>query len=155
MGACDGKTEREVVRVAKHLSDKKRKQIITDYIECGVYREVARKHGIAPGTVRKIVTNGNDIEQKITQKKEQNTLDMLAFMDSRKGTAQLFVDVCLQYLFEPEKLEKAKLSEITTAMGTVIDKFTVTAQNDMALQKLDEMITRIDIAAKGRAGKNE
>lgn len=62
--------------------------------------------------------------QKFTQKKEQNTLDMLAYMDSRKEQAQSVIDDYLKALANPAKIEAAKLSEIATALGIVVDKFT-------------------------------
>lgn len=110
--------------MAKRLTDKQRKQIVADYVECENYMAVSRKYKISATTVKNIVNANPDSVKRCGLKKEQNTLDMLSFMDSRKEQAQSFVDLCLSYLSDPEKLEKAKVNEITTAMGTVIDKFT-------------------------------
>ena len=65
-----------------------------------------------------------EITKKAEQKKEQNTLDMLAYMDSRKEQAQNVIDDYLNALADPAKIGSAKLSEIATALGIVVDKFT-------------------------------
>ena len=110
--------------MAARLTDKQKKKILADYVECGSYNATAKKHGISDNTVRKIVKENSDIARKCEQKKEQNTLDMLAYMDSRKEQAQSVIDDYLKALANPEKIESAKLSEIATALGIVVDKFT-------------------------------
>jgi len=60
---------------------------------------------------------------EVRTKKEQNTADMLAYMDSRKEQAQGIIDKYLEKLADPHKLENATISQIATAMGIVVDKF--------------------------------
>ena len=77
-------------------------------------------------------------------KKEQNTADMLAYMESRKEKAQKAVDAYLDALTDPAKIKAAKLSEIATAMGIVVDKFTkTTAAGEDTLAKLDDVLKKI------------
>lgn len=109
---------------AQRLTDKQKKKIIADYVQCQNYRAVAKQNGVSPNTVRKIVASSPDTEQKCTIKKEQNTQDMLSYMDSRKERVQEIIDVYLGVLTDPEKLEGATLQQITTALGTLIDKWT-------------------------------
>lgn len=109
---------------AQRLTDKQKKKIIADYVQCQNYRAVAKQNGVSPNTVRKIVASSPDTEQKCTIKKEQNTQDMLSYMDSRKERVQEIIDVYLGVLTDSEKLEGATLQQITTALGTLIDKWT-------------------------------
>lgn len=109
---------------AQRLTDKQKKKIIADYVQCQNYRAVAKQNGVSPNTVRKIVASSPDTEQKCTIKKEQNTQDMLSYMDSKKERVQEIIDVYLGVLTDPEKLEGATLQQITTALGTLIDKWT-------------------------------
>ncbi len=113
--------------VAAQLTDKQKKKIIADYVELGSYNAAAKANGVSPNTVKKIVQGNADIAKKCKQKKEQNTQDMLAFMDSRKDVAQSVIDKYLEALADPEKLEEATLSQIATALGIVVDKFMKTA----------------------------
>lgn len=110
--------------MAARLTDKQKKKIIADYMESGSYRATAKLNKVSATTVKNVVLDDTESVQKCAQKKEQNTLDMLAYMDSRKEQAQDVIDGYLKALANPEKIEAAKLSEIATALGIVVDKFT-------------------------------
>lgn len=118
--------------MAARLTDKQKKKIIADYTENGSYRATARMNGVSTDTVKRIVLTDGEIVQKATQKKEQNTLDMFAYMDSRKEQAQGVIDDYLKALANPEKIASAKLSEIATALGIVVDKFTKNVPADVS-----------------------
>ena len=79
---------------------------------------------IADGTVKRIVLECSDIEQKVAQKKEENTADILAYMESQKGLVCEIIGKGLAALNDPEKLAEATPAQITTALGTLIDKWT-------------------------------
>lgn len=130
--------------MAVRLTDKQKKKIVADYVESGNYRATARKNGVATDTVRRIVLADGQIVQKAMQKKNQNTLDMLEYMDSRKNEAQAVIDKYLKALADPGKLEDASLSQIATALGIVVDKFTKsTVSGENSLNKLDEVMKQI------------
>jgi hypothetical protein len=143
--------------VAKHkkwqrLSDRKRKQIVADYVGCGVLAQVARKHGVSVRAVKNALAADAQSLEKLAEKKQQNTLDMLEYLDANSDMAIAFVGVCMGELLKEGRLEKARPSEITTAMGTVIDKFTGARQmKDSANAKLDALIEGINNAAKPEA----
>lgn len=75
----------EVINVAARLTDRQRKKIIADYVELGSYRATAKRNEVSTDTVKRIVLTDGEIVQKATQKKEQNTVEMLAYMDSEKN----------------------------------------------------------------------
>lgn len=110
--------------MASRLTDEQKKKIIADYAETGSYRATAKKFGVSDMTVKRLCESDVELLQKVAQKKEQNTMDMLAYMDSRKEQAQVVIDDYLAALANPEKIASAKLSEIATALGIVVDKFT-------------------------------
>lgn len=135
--------------MAKRLTDRQKKKVIADYASCENYAEVSRKHGISRDTVKRVVQGDPQSAVIATQKREQNTLDMLAYLDSKQSEAQLFIDVCMAEMLTPGRLKNARVSEITTAMGTVIDKFTKSSQlNENALAKLDKLLEGIDHEAQ-------
>lgn len=105
------------------LTDRQRKKVIVDYVSGESLRSIARRMKVAPSTIKRIVDADPETKRAATDKKEENTLDMLAYMDSRKEKAQQFIDRCIDEMLKDGRLEGAKLSEITTAMGTTIDKF--------------------------------
>ena len=110
---------------AQRLTDKQKKKIIADYVQLQNYTRTAKLNDVAESTVRKIVKNNPDCANQCDIKKEQNTQDMLSYMDSKKERVQEIIDVYLGVLTDPEKLEGATLQQITTALGTLIDKWTV------------------------------
>lgn len=110
--------------MAKRLTDKQRKEIIADYVELGSYRAVAKKHGVTHQTVKRVAEECTQITQKIQHKKEQNTADILAHMDSKKDDVNRVIDRYLAALLDEERIAKATPAQLTTAMGTLIDKFT-------------------------------
>ena len=118
--------------MAARLTDKQKKKIIADYIESGSYNATAKKFGISESTVRRLCKREPEITKKAEQKKEQNTLDMLAYMDSRKDKAQKVIDDYLDALSSEEKIKKAKLSEIATALGMGVDKFSKIVRADVS-----------------------
>ena len=133
-----------VDNMAARLTDEQKKRIIADYVESGSYRATARKNGVVADTVKRIVQSDGGIVQKATQKKAENTLDMLEYMDKRKERAQDIIDKYLEALADPEKLENATLQQIATALGIVVDKFTrSTPAGENTLAKLDEVLKEI------------
>lgn len=114
--------------MAKHLTDRQKKKMIADYAELGSYRAVARKHKVSDGTVKRICERDLETTQKIAQKKNENTADILAFMDGKKETVCDIISLYLEYLQDPQKLDKASVQSIATSLGIIIDKFTRDAE---------------------------
>jgi len=111
--------------MAKRLTDRQRKKILADYIELGSYSAVARVYGISRQTVKNIVAADAEIGQLLQQKKEENTQDILAYMESKRGLVCEILGKGLEALNDGDKLRKATPAQITTAMGTLIDKWTM------------------------------
>lgn len=114
--------------MAKHLTDRQKKKIIADYAESGNYSQVARKYKISVDTVKRTVLNDPETAEKTKQKKEQNTADILAFMEEKKKDVCDIISLYLRYLQDPTKLERASVQSIATSLGIVIDKFTQGAE---------------------------
>ncbi len=111
-------------KVRKKLTDKKKKLIIADYIECGNYSEVARKHNISDTTVRKLVKSDENSSKKIEQKKEENTQDVLAYMDSLKNRKKVIVEKLLTAIEDKvDNLDNfTNIKDVASAYGIIIDK---------------------------------
>lgn len=135
--------------MAARLTDKQKKKIVADYIELGSYNAVSKINGVSATTVKNIVSKSADCVEKCEQKKRQNTLDMLAFMDSRKQKMQAAIDLHLKALTDPKKIEDAGLSQIATSFGIIVDKATKnTASGNDSLNKLDVLLKEFKDAVK-------
>lgn len=113
--------------MAARLTDRQKKKIIADYLDLGSYNAVAKIHGVSRQTVKNVVTADPEIGRKLQQKKEENTADILAYMDSKRGIVCEILGKGLEALNDPDKLKEATPAQITTAMGTLIDKWTGTS----------------------------
>lgn len=133
---------------AKHLTDKEKKKIIVDYINCENYSQVARKHKVSVQTVKRVVLQDGETAKKVKQKKEQNTADILSFMDDKKQDVCDIIGLYLNYLKDPRKLDKASVQSIATSLGIVIDKFTQGAEKKPATDMFENI-------AKAAGGKFE
>ena len=114
--------------MAARLTDKQRKKIVADYVELGSYNAVSKIHGVSRQTVKNIVTNYTDIRQKLQRKKEENTADIIAYMESKRSVVCEIIDKGLDVLNSEDKLTEATPAQITTALGTLIDKWTTTQE---------------------------
>lgn len=109
--------------MAARLTDKQKKKIVADYLETGSYNATAEKNGVCGHTVKRIVVECPEISEKLEQKKEENTADILAYMESKRGVVCEIIEKGLAALNDPEKLADASPAQITTALGTLIDKW--------------------------------
>lgn len=133
--------------MAARLTDKQKKKIVADYLELGSYRAAGRKNGVSDGTVKRVVLESGDIEQKIADKKDQNTADILAYMESKRQEVCGIIDIGLSVL--PEKIKDARTaSEVTTALGTLIDKFTANGRGMGDSREKDGLSKSLEELAK-------
>ena len=134
--------------MAARLTDKQKKKIVADYLESGSLRATGRKNGVCGNTVKRIVEECSDIERKIADKKEQNTADILAYMESKRQEVCGIIDIGLSVL--PDKIRDARTaSEVTTALGTLIDKFTANGRGIGDTREKDPLSKSLEEMAKG------
>ena len=109
--------------MAARLTDRQKKKILADYVQTNNYCATAKINGVSATTVKNLVRANADIVKKCEQKKEENTAEVMEYMNDHKDLVCSFIGKGLEMLNDPEKLAAANLSQITTAMGTVIDKW--------------------------------
>ena len=106
------------------IPSKKRKQIIADYIECENANAVARKHHVSPTTVKNIIcADADGFGAKCAEKKQDVETDILKHMEGQRDKVCMIIDKYLDALLDDRKIETATPNQLTTAMGTLIDKF--------------------------------
>lgn len=128
--------------MAARLTDKQKKQIVADYVELGSYNAVAKKRKVSATTVKNLVLADRETVQKCEQKKKQNTADILAHMETKRDKVNEIIDVYLERLLSPEVLERATPSQLTTALGTLIDKFTMTKVTTAGTEREEDPLSK-------------
>lgn len=106
------------------LTDKQKKKIIADYVDNGNYSETARMNNTTDTTVRTIIKDNKDMAlKKMEQKKQQNTKDILEYMEETKDKRKKVIDLCLEKMEERlNKDELMNIKDIATAYGVLVDK---------------------------------
>ena len=106
------------------LTDKQKKKIIADYVDNGNYSETARINNTTDTTVRTIIKDNKDMTlEKMEQKKQQNTKDILEYMEATKEKRQKVINLCLEKMEERlNKDELMNIRDIATAYGVLVDK---------------------------------
>lgn len=137
--------------MAARLTDRKKKKILADYAELGSYNATAKANGVSCDSVKRVVLSCEDFAKKLEQKKEENTADILAYMERKRGIVCEILDKGLDALNSPEKLAEASPAQITTALGTLIDKWTAMgagirndAEEDALSRSLRELGERLE-----------
>lgn len=113
------------------LTDKQRKKIIAEYVAGDgkiTQEQLAKKYGVSRQAISLILRDENACEN-LRNKKKENEMSMLSFLDSRTAKAQSLIDKVLETL--PQDFEKASmrdkagllkiLSEVFTPKETVED----------------------------------
>lgn len=114
--------------MANRLTDKQKKKIVADYLELGSYNATAKANGTSPKTVKRVLAEVPEMTEKVKQKKAENTADILAYMESQRGIVCEIIGKGLAVLNDEEKLREAAPAQITTALGTLIDKWALKGQ---------------------------
>ena len=134
--------------MASRLTDKQKKKIVADFVMLRSYSAVGKLNGISDKTVKKYVEEDPEFTELSEQKKEENTADILAYMEKQREAVCDIIGVGLECL--PEKIKTAKsASEITTAIGTLIDKWALISGAPVEKAKDDALSKSLRELAKG------
>lgn len=107
------------------LTDKQKKKIIADYMENQNYSETGRLNNVSNKTVERLVKNNEKVSNKVKEKKEENTKDILEYMDSIVEKQKKIINLSLEAL--EYKLSKTddvfmNVKDIVTVYGVILDK---------------------------------
>lgn len=109
--------------MAARLNDRKKKKILADYSELESYSATARLNGVSKDTVRRLVASCADFAEKAQKKKEENTADILAYMESKREKVCDIIGLYLDELTQMDNFKNLSPNQLTTALGTLIDKW--------------------------------
>ena len=138
------------------LTDKQKKKIIADYVDNGNYSETARLNNTTDTTVRTIIKENKNIAmKKMEQKKEENTQDMLQYLESKKEDKKRVIELCFKAL--EDKLASpdmfTSIRDIAMVYGILVDKdlkYKEMMNNRVKegkLTKVEELLSKIESEA--------
>ena len=106
------------------LTDKQKKKIIADYIETQNYSLTGRINKVDTETVRRIVKADKEFAKKSELKKEEDTKDILEYMnDITKGQKKV-INLSLEVITEMLEKRDKRLTgrDIAMIYGVIFDK---------------------------------
>lgn len=139
------------------LTDKQKQKIIADYINNQNFSETARMNNVNKSTVKRLIDSGydKDLRQKATQKKEENTKDILEYMDKIYDKQKRIIDLSLEALID--KLQKpdmfTNVKDIATVYGVIFDKALKYKEvqrangNNDGIDKVTQLLNKIEAEA--------
>ena len=135
------------------LTDKQKKKIIADYVETQNYSEVARMNGVDKSTVKRLIDSGydKDLQQKATQKKQENTQSTIEYMQTQHESKKRILDKILKAIEEKaDNIDMfTNIKDLATAYGIILDKELKFMEmqrgnaNNEELNKVKELLTKI------------
>lgn len=138
------------------LNDKQKKRIVADYYENQNYSLTARNNGVSLDTVRKLVMKDENYVQKLAQKKEENTLSTLEYMQTQHETKKRILDKILKGIeIKAEDVDMfTNIKDLATAYGIILDKelklleLRRNSSNNEDLNKVRELLSKIEDGVK-------
>lgn len=130
------------------LTDKQKKKIIAESVNGSSIRALASKYGVSTTTIQRVLKSDTELTQKVAQKKAENTVSILAFMDSKKNDICALIDKLLAAMADDDKLAAATVNQLATAMGIVIDKYTANEAFKSSDTKENNLFEAITAAGK-------
>jgi hypothetical protein len=120
------------------LTDEQKKKIIADFVITNNYLKTARMNNVSDTTVRRIVNSDKETLKKVEEKKEENTHDILDYIDTQfekqKNVIKLSLEALEKKLKNPDAFTNVK--DIATVYGILIDKAQKTKELKMKEKEL-------------------
>ena len=83
----------------------------------------------------------------VHKKKRENSQDMLSYLESKRGEAQNLLGLYLQAMADPDKIAEATLPQLSTAFGTIVDKFAMLGDQSNIEAPDDGLLEALSAAA--------
>lgn len=144
----------------KFISDTDKKLIIADYLQTGSMRETAKNCNVSISSVKRAVdrfTNGEVKERLESIKKENETKDIIEYMQSKQDETKRVLDKLLKGIeVRAEELDD-KLTDIkglATAYGIILDKQLKLLElqrgsaNTEQISKVEELLSKLESEAQ-------
>lgn len=125
--------------MAGRLTDRKKKKIVADYLELRSVNAAAKRNNVSWKKANEAIQEDKELTKKLEDKKAENTADILAYMESQREVVCEIIGKGLDALNDPKKLAEASPAQITTALGTLIDKWATVSGGPADTAKEDEL----------------
>ena len=139
------------------LTDLQKKKIIADYVDNQNYSEAAKMNDVSVDTVRRLVLNDDEVVNNLKQKKEENTLSTIEYMQTQHESKKRIIDKILKAIeAKADNIDDmfTNIKDLATAYGIILDKELKVLElkqgfgNKEELQKVQELLSKLEDEAK-------
>ena len=102
------------------------------------YRAAAKLNDVSDATVKKVVKEDPESARLCAQKKREK---------SKQGEAQELLGLYLKAMADPDKIAEATLPQLSTAFGTIVDKFAMLGDQSCIEVPDDGLVEALNAAA--------
>lgn len=107
----------------KRLTEKQKSRILADYVLLGSYNAAAKKNKCSPNTVKRLVLSSPAEVAAGEDEKNACARDILSYMEGQRDAVCSIIGKGLEALMSDSMMANATPNQITTAIGTLIDKW--------------------------------
>ena len=97
--------------------------IVAHWVASGSQAETARAFGISSKSVGRVLASRPELVAAAQAKKDIEAATMEEYLEQSRAQAQAFIGKALKALADEEKISKATLVQLATAIGIIIDKW--------------------------------
>lgn len=112
----------------KRLSEREKNRILADYVLLGSYNATAKKNKCSPNTVKRLVLASPAEVAGARDEKNACARDILSYLEGQRDAVCSIIGNGLEALMSPQMMANATPNQITTAIGTLIDKWAMVEQ---------------------------
>lgn len=141
--------------MGKRLTDRQKKEIIAASVEGASNRRLATAYEVSETTIRRVLAGNAEMSQKVAQKKEENTANVLAHLENRKNDVCSLIDRLLKAMEDPEKIAETPLPKLATTMAILIDKFTAGESKTQSSPAENNLLEQLRQIAGQSTGEDE
>lgn len=121
----------------KRLTEKQKNRILADYVLLGSYNAAAKKNKCSPNTVKRLVLARPEDVAGAAEGKNACARDILSYMDGQRDAVCSIIGKGLEALMSQDMMAKATPNQITTAIGTLIDKWAMIEERGRGDRKIE------------------
>lgn len=114
------------------LTDAVKRDIMIEFAEGATKSALSKKYKVSYKTIDRLIKSDkmSEMSKNVQLKKEEIAVDIETYMNQCRDKVTTIIGQYLDALSDPKKIEGASVNQLTTALGTLIDKWTMSGASD-------------------------
>lgn len=125
------------------LTDRQRKQIITEVLAGTTITKLAEKYGVSRKTINRVKNSDPAFLEKARKKQEKIEESVLDHMEKQVPQVNMIIDDLLREISNKDKQKSATIVQLATVVGILTDKFTIREQRKAGEEDFNNLMTAL------------